>query len=98
LDNDEAWQAGAFAIEEVLVNTARVDADALFKQVIVLIAVFAFSAEPIDRVKARGTVTISGDTIVDLVDSAAIAFRLVAVFYSYWWSTANTVLCVGEDC
>lgn len=98
LDDDEAGEADALAIEEILVDTARVDADTLHSQIVVVVTLLAFAADSVDGVEAGSTVTVFGGEIEYLVDSAAIAFGLEALLYFDSRSAVHTVPGVGEDC
>lgn len=48
LDDYETWEALAGAIDEVLVDAAGVDADALLHDGVVLVSLFAFAAVSVD--------------------------------------------------
>jgi hypothetical protein len=98
LDDDESRETDTLAIEEVLVDAAGVDADTLFEQFVVVVALPALAADSVDGVKAGLAVTVPGGHVEDLVDAAAIALGLVAVLYFDGRSAAFTVLRVGEDC
>lgn len=98
LDDDESGQADTFAIEEVLVDAARIDANALLKKFIIVVTLSAFSAESIDGVESRSAITVAGGKIEYLVDAATVTFGLVAVLYSDCRSAVDAVSGVGEDC
>lgn len=98
LDDDEAGETDTLAIEEVLVDSAGVDADTFLKKIIIVVAFFTFAADSIDGVKAGGAVAIPGCHIEYLVDTATIALGFVALWYFDGGSAVFAVLCVGEDC
>lgn len=98
LDDDESGQADTLPIEEVLIDTARVDADTPLLEFIVVVSLFAFSADTIDGVESSSAIAVFGGEIEYLVDTASIAFGLEAVLYFDGRSAVDTVLCVGEDC
>jgi len=62
----------------VLVEAARVDADALVENGIVLIALGALPAEAVDGHVALLAIAVEGIDVEDLVGAAAVAHGLVA--------------------
>lgn len=79
LDDLEAGEAAADTIDQVLVDAAGVDADALLAHLVVLVAFGAFTAVAVDGEQAGGAVAVEGVGVEDFVLSAAIALGLVAV-------------------
>lgn len=92
LNHNQARQADALAVEEVLVDTAWVDADTLFEQIVVVVATAASAADSIDGVEARRAVAVASVGIEYLIESTSIAFGLVTILYLHWWSAGDAVL------
>jgi hypothetical protein len=98
LDDNQPWQAYTLAIEEVLVDAARIDANALLKKFIIVVSPSASSTESIDGVESWSTITVASGDIEYFVDAAAVTFGLVAVLYFHCRSAVDAVSGVGEDC
>jgi len=82
-----------------LVDGAGVVGGTLLEQVVIGVALAALAAEAIDGVEALGAVAVSGEDIENLVDAAAVAFGLEAVFYyGHGGSAAGAVLGEGGYC
>lgn len=79
LDDDEAGKALAAAVDEVLVDAAGVDSDALLHDGVVLVAISAFAALSVDRHVAGQAVAIEGVGVEDLVVAAPVALGLVTI-------------------
>jgi len=92
LNNDESWQTDAFAIEQVLVDTARVAANTSLLQIIIIVSFFAFGADSVDGIETLCAIAVAGGGIEYFVDTAPIAFRMVATLYLYCRSAVEAVL------
>lgn len=79
LDDDESGEALAGAVDEVLVDAAGVDSDALLHDGVVLIAIFAFAALSVDWHVARQAVAVEGVGVEHLVVAASVALGLVTI-------------------
>ena len=98
LDDEESGKADAPAIEEVLVDGARVCSETSLLKFIIGVAFSAFPADSIDGVEASGAITVQGCYIEYLVGTAAIDLGLVRVLYFDCGSAVDAGLCVGKDC
>lgn len=63
LDDDKSGETDALAIEEVLIDSARVDGNTLLQKFIVVVSLFAFSADTVDEVVSSNAVTVFGGEI-----------------------------------
>ena len=79
LNDLEPGEAAADTVDQVLVDAAGVDADALLADFVVLVALGALAAEAVNGGKARSAVAVEGVRVEDFVLSAAITLGLVAV-------------------
>jgi riboflavin synthase len=75
------------AIDDILIESAWVDANTLEEGCVVVVAIGAGGADAVDRVGAVNTVTVESVLVEDLVLSALIAVGVVAVGdFSGWFA------------
>lgn len=97
LDDYETRKASADSVDELLVKAAGVNTYTLHTNGIVLRTFWAFTTEAVNRHVALFTVTIEGNTVKDLVRSAAVAhgFEASIDFDSSWFATGAIVVVVA---
>lgn len=80
LDDSEAWEAPAGAVDDILIDAAGVDVRALLKDGVVLGSFSAFAAEAVDGDEAGEAVAVEGVGVEDFVVAASVAVGTIAVF------------------
>lgn len=81
LDHDESGEALADTVDEVLVDAAGVDADALLHHGVILVPLGTLATDAVDGQVASLAVAVVGILVEDLVDAAAVAVCLDAGLY-----------------
>lgn len=90
LNDDEARETFADSIDDVLVDTARIDSDALLKYWVILVSLLTFTTKTVDGNVPRQAVAIESVGVEDLVPSASIAVGLEAISNLDCWLAVET--------
>ena len=97
LDDGKSGKASAYSVDEVLVESAGVDANALHKDWVILGSFLAFSTDTVDGQEALLAVAEVRVDVEDLVGSAAVAHGVCAPvdFYGGWLAPGAIILIVA---
>ena len=98
MDYNEAWQTDAFSVQKILVDAAWVCTNTLLEHFVIIVALFAFSADSVDGVEASSTITVTSSGVEYFIYATSITFWLVAVLQLYSRTAVDAVLRVGVDC
>lgn len=92
LYDDQSREAFADSVNEVLVDTARIDSDALLKHWVILISFLTFTTKSVDGNVPREAVAVEGVTVEDFVTSTSIAAGFLTISNFDCWFAVDTVI------
>lgn len=99
LNDDKTREAFADSVDDVLVDAARVDSDALLAYLVIFISFLAFTTDTIDGNEAREAVAVESVGVEDLITSTSVAAGFVAISnFDSWFAVATGEVTISSRC